>query len=41
VPYLIVSLAEELASIRAFRILKGNWTDESGDIVEVPVVLDG
>lgn len=41
VPYLIVSLAEDPASIRAFRILKDNWTDESGDIVEVPVVLDG
>ena len=41
VPYLIVSLAEEPASIRAFRILKDNWTDESGDVVEVPVVLDG
>jgi [CysO sulfur-carrier protein]-S-L-cysteine hydrolase len=41
VPYLIVSLAEEPASIRAFRILKENWTDESGDVVEVPVVLDG
>ena len=41
VPYLIVSLAEEPASIRAFRILKENWTDESGDIVEIPVVLAG
>jgi proteasome lid subunit RPN8/RPN11 len=41
VPYLIVSLAGEPASIRAFRILKDNWTDESGDIVEIPVVLAG
>jgi [CysO sulfur-carrier protein]-S-L-cysteine hydrolase len=41
VPYLIVSLAEEPASIRAFRILKDNWTDESGDIVEIRVVVDG
>jgi hypothetical protein len=38
---LIVSLAEDPPSIRAFRILKDNWTDESGDVVEVPVVLDG
>jgi [CysO sulfur-carrier protein]-S-L-cysteine hydrolase len=41
VPYLIVSLAEKPASIRAFRILKDNWTDESGDVVEIPVVLAG
>jgi [CysO sulfur-carrier protein]-S-L-cysteine hydrolase len=41
VPHLIVSLAENPATIRAFRILKESWTDESGDIVEVPVVLDG
>jgi proteasome lid subunit RPN8/RPN11 len=41
VPYLIVSLAEDPASIRAFRILKDSWTDESGDVVEIPVVLDG
>ncbi len=41
VPYLIVSLAEDPASIRAFRILKDNWTDESGDVAEIPVVLAG
>jgi proteasome lid subunit RPN8/RPN11 len=41
VPYLIVSLAEDPATIRAFRILKDNWTDENGDIVEIPVLLDG
>ena len=41
VPYVIVSLAEEPAVIRAFRIVKANWTDESGEIVEVPVVIDG
>ena len=40
-PYLIVSLAEDPPSIRAFRILKDNWTDESGDVAEIPVVLDG
>lgn len=39
VPYLIVSLASEPASIRAFRIVKANWTDEEGDITEVPVVV--
>ena len=41
VPYLIVSLAEELAEIRAFRIRKENWTDEHGEIQEVPVTLFG
>lgn len=39
VPYLIVSLASEPASIRAFRIVKGNWTDEEGEITEIPVVV--
>lgn len=39
VPYLIVSLAAEPASIRAFRIIKANWTDEDGEITEVPVVV--
>lgn len=39
VPYLIVSLASEPASIRAFRIVKGNWTDEEGEISEIPVVV--
>lgn len=39
VPYLIVSLAAEPASIRAFRIVKANWTDEDGEITEVPVVV--
>jgi [CysO sulfur-carrier protein]-S-L-cysteine hydrolase len=39
VPYLIVSLASQPASIRAFRILKANWTDETGQIIEVPVVV--
>lgn len=37
VPYVIVSLAVEPPSIRAFRIHKANWTDETGEIVEVPV----
>ncbi len=39
VPYLIVSLASQPASIRAFRIIKANWTDETGEIIEVPVVV--
>ena len=40
VPYLIVSLMFEPASIRAFRIIKENWTDDTGEIVEIPVVID-
>jgi proteasome lid subunit RPN8/RPN11 len=40
VPYLIVSLAGKKPSIRAFRILKGNWTDEEGEIVEIPVKVE-
>lgn len=39
VPYLIVSLASEPASIRAFRIVKRNWTDDQGEIDEIPVVV--
>lgn len=41
VPYLIVSLASEPPSIRAFRILKANWTDEDGTIEEIPVRVGG
>lgn len=41
VPYVIVSLAVEPASIRAFRIVKDSWTAETGDIVEVPVEIVG
>ena len=41
VPYVIVSLASAPADIRAYRIRKENWTDERGDIVEVPVVVQG
>jgi proteasome lid subunit RPN8/RPN11 len=37
VPYIIVSLADEPPSIRAFRIVKANWTDEGGEIEEVSV----
>jgi [CysO sulfur-carrier protein]-S-L-cysteine hydrolase len=41
VPYVIVSLARAPAEIRAFRIVKNSWMDEDGEIVEVPVVVDG
>lgn len=41
VPYVIVSLGEEPAVIRAFRIIKQNWTDPEGEIEEVPVVIVG
>jgi [CysO sulfur-carrier protein]-S-L-cysteine hydrolase len=39
VPYLIVSLAGRRPVIKAFRIVKETWTDETGTIEEVPVVL--
>ncbi len=41
VPYIIVSLAQDPATIRAFRIVKENWTDAEGDIQEIPVVVEG
>lgn len=41
VPYVIVSLAEEPPSVRAFRILKERLWDEAGEVVEVPVVVLG
>ena len=41
VPHVIVSLADETAVIRAFRISKVYWTDESGEIQELPVVVEG
>lgn len=41
VPYLIVSLAREEPDIRAFRIIKAGWDEPRGDIVEVPVVIEG
>ncbi len=41
VPYVIVSLAPDVPSIRAFRITKENWTDTDGEIEEIPVVIDG
>jgi proteasome lid subunit RPN8/RPN11 len=39
VPYLIVSLREEPAEIRAFRIVKESWTATEGEIDEVPVTI--
>jgi proteasome lid subunit RPN8/RPN11 len=41
VPYVIVSLADEPAVIRAFRISKVYWSDEKGDIEELPVTVMG
>ena len=41
VPYVIVSLAEESPTIRAFRIIKANLFDEDGEIEEVPVAITG
>lgn len=41
VPYVIVSLAEDPPSIRAFRIVKVNWEDPHGQIEEVPVDVVG
>ena len=40
VPYLIVSLADDPASIRAFRIIKDNWTDAEGEIEEIPLSIE-
>lgn len=40
-PYIIVSLAESSEGIRAFQIVKENWEDDTGDIVEVPVEILG
>lgn len=41
VPYVIVSFMEEEPVVRAFMIEKDNWLDEQGEVVEVPVVIDG
>ncbi len=41
VPYVIVSLAEDPPSVRAYRIEKASWTDTEGDIEEIPVVVIG
>jgi proteasome lid subunit RPN8/RPN11 len=39
VPYLIVSLASRPPALRAFRITKESWAEETGDISEIPVVV--
>ena len=39
VPYVIVSLATEPATLKAFRIRKRQWTDETGEIIEIPLVI--
>jgi [CysO sulfur-carrier protein]-S-L-cysteine hydrolase len=41
VPYLIVSLAHDPPSIRAFRIIKERWDDSEGVIEEVAVQIVG
>ncbi|MDP9069449.1 MAG: M67 family metallopeptidase [Actinomycetota bacterium] len=41
VPYVIVSLAAEPPSIKAFRIVKESWTDADGEIQEIAVSLEG
>lgn len=41
VPYVIVSLAKDIPAIRAYRIIKENWTDSEGRIEEVEVEFDG
>ena len=41
VPYVIVSLAQEPPVVRAFRIIKENWTDSEGRIEEVEVHVTG
>lgn len=40
VPYVIVSLAQSPASIRAFRIEKDTWTDREGTVTEIPVRVE-
>ena len=41
VPYIIVSLAKEPPRVRAFLIIKENWSDPEGRIEEVPIVVTG
>jgi proteasome lid subunit RPN8/RPN11 len=41
VPYVIVSLSEAPPVIRAFRISKAFWADETGDIQELRVRFEG
>jgi [CysO sulfur-carrier protein]-S-L-cysteine hydrolase len=41
VPYVIVSLAADEPDIKAFRIVKKDWLDLTGEIQEVPVEVVG
>jgi hypothetical protein len=41
VPYVIVSLSEAPPIVRAFRISKAFWADETGDIQELRVLFEG
>ncbi len=41
VPYIIVSLAGASPVLRAFRIVKEDWTYHEGEIEEVAVVVEG
>jgi proteasome lid subunit RPN8/RPN11 len=41
VPYVIVSLAADEPVVRAFRILKEDWVDVTGEVQEVPVEVVG
>jgi proteasome lid subunit RPN8/RPN11 len=40
VPYVIVSLVEDPPAVRAFRIVKSSWLDETGEIREMPVSIE-
>jgi proteasome lid subunit RPN8/RPN11 len=41
VPYVIVSLADDEPDIRAYRIKKANWDDETGEVAEISVSVRG
>ena len=40
VPYVIISLATDPPSIRAFSIIKDSWLAETGAITEIDVVVE-
>ena len=41
VPYVIVSLAGDDPTVRAFRIVKDDWLDLTGEVQEVPIEVVG
>ena len=41
VPFVIVSLMDDPPVVRAFRIVKESFFDTTGDIVEIPMVVEG